>query len=212
MINVNWLKQNLPTSSIIFIIGSADLLGEAKIIKETVKNSKMYAFDCEKFWLEHNLRVALELGIHYFHTAVFSENSKKMFTPSISADGESHPWSGSFYKDIWPGSTKIYGEPYEVSTIRLDTFCDTFNIYPDFMFIDAEGSEYDILSSLGNIRPKVIWTEIFGFNSYATNKTLDQFTELMNMLGYKHIYTNEHNTDSLYCLDTFEHMDYYEAI
>lgn len=222
MMNMNWLKENFPQDSNIFVIGCAGLAEEGVSIKRALKHSTVYAFECENFWLERNMEIALNEGIHYFHTAIFSENSTKMFTPSILEKGQPHPWSGSFYKDIYTESKKVYGEPYRVTTIRLDTFCNRFNIKPDFIFMDVEGSEYEILTALGDIRPKAIWTEIAGFVSYETNRTFDEFDDLMNTLGYSLIYPKENgdnrpawargSADALYCLNTFEHTDYEETI
>ena len=213
MINMSWLKQNFADNSTIFVVGCADLSGEATQIKNEFKKSKMYAFECSDTWLTRNIDFSLKSGIHYFHAAVFSENSNKMFIPSVSENGESHPWSGTFYKDIYTESKKVYGEPYEVRTIRIDTFCNTFGIEPDFIFVDAEGSEYEVLNSLGDVRPKAIWVEIVGFSSYETNKTFDEFNSLMDILGYNLVYptdeTNPWNSpDALYCLKNFEFTEY----
>lgn len=212
MIDINWVKENFKEDLNIFVVGCADLAGEGATFKYNFKKSKIYAFECENGWLEQNMRTALNRGIYYFQTAVFSENSKKMFIPSVSQAGEPHPWSGSFYKDIEHESTKIYGDPYEVTTIRLDTFCDIFDVTPDFMFIDAEGSEYEILSGLGNIRPKAIWTEILQF-CYDNKKTFEEFDSFMDNLGYKRVYPEvksgcPQDTDALYCLKNFNHTDY----
>jgi FkbM family methyltransferase len=206
MINLYWLKNNFSDDFVIFDIGCAGMHSEIKLFRDKFSNATIYAFDCENYWLEQNLENSIKFGIHYFHVAMDSENSTKKFIPSISENGNVHPYSGSFYKDVAASSNKVYGEPYDVPTVRLDTFCKAFRIKPDFIHIDVEGSEFNILSSMGTVKPKAIWTEIVGFQSYKCEKSFDEFNSMMDNLGYRLVYND--NSDGLYCLNTFKHTEY----
>lgn len=207
MINIDWLKENFEHNLTIFDIGSACIDNEPSYdFRQAFPNAKLYAFECEKYWLPSNIRHSITHGIHYFHVAIDNENSVKKFIPSITDNGNFHPWSGSFYDDISQSSKKIYGEPYDVVTVRLDTFCERFGVTPDFIHMDAEGNEYNIMSALGNIRPKAIWTEIQGFHSYKNGKNIEEFDYLMKQLGYILSYSNEN--DVLYSQANFRCSPY----
>lgn len=206
MINLDWLKNNFSNDFVIFDIGCAGMHSEIELFRNTFSNATIYAFDCENYWLEQNLENSIKFGVHYFHVAMDSENSTKQFIPSISEHGKVHPYSGSFYRDVSTSSKKIYGEPYTVPTVRLDTFCKTFKIKPDFIHIDVEGSEFNILSAMGDVKPMAIWTEIVGFQSYDCKKSFEEFNLMMNNLGYRLVYSD--SNDGLYCLKKFKHSEY----
>lgn len=210
MIDINWLKQNFPEDLTIFDIGCAGMNSEIKCFRNDLPYSKIYAFECADYWLQENIENSIKYGVYYFHIAVHSSNSLKHFIPSQSENGQAHPYSGSFYKDILPYSKKIYGEPYEVTTTRLDVFCKNFNTIPDFIHMDVEGSEFDVISSMGDIRPKAIWTELIGFKSYDVKTNFQDFDFLMQNLGYNLVFEDDH--DGLYCLNSFKHSVYNQRI
>lgn len=202
-INVNWLIENFGgTLMTVFDIGCADITGDSKMFKTCLPKATVYAFDCAETYKEHNLRYAAELGIRYFHCAMSDENGTSTYYPSDQFNGEYHPYSGSVCKPIKTEievGVFVWGEPYTVETIRIDTFCDTYNVTPNFIHIDVQGAEFKVLSNLGKHRPWAIWAEVNEFEGcYETSVTYLDFRHMLTELGYTRIYSN--NVDELFVL------------
>lgn len=207
MVNLEWLKKNFGSSPIIFDIGSSGINTTPKIFRTALPDAVIYAFECSDYWKEENYEVSLRHNIKYFHVAMSDTDGKKMFIPSLTQHGEDHPFSGSFYKDNLPPSYgKVYGTPYEVETIRYDTFCRQHNITPDFIHIDVEGEEYTILSCLGEFRPKCIWAEVVGFGAYHVPHSEEEFNIMLINQGYELVGKTEY--DGLYCLKGYNITPY----
>ena len=212
-LNTKWVLENFSDKPINFFdIGAAQVSGDAIVFKTTLPNATIYAFECAEIYREHNFQFAQWYDIKYFHCAMSDKNGTATFYPSDTYNGNHHPYSGSICKPtmtITSSGEFVWGEPYTVETIRLDTFCDKHNVYPDIIHIDVQGAEYKVLSSMGNYRPLCIWAEVNEFeNCYETNVKYKDFNELMISLGYiKH-----HSTglDELYVLSNLVVTPYYE--
>jgi FkbM family methyltransferase len=210
MINLNWLKKHLPNDCVIFDIGCANIEhGEMVEFRNTFSTAKIYAFECNPYWLKSNIVSSLKYGIFYFHVAMDGVNGVKRFFQSLTQNNTPHHWSGSFYKDIYTESNKVYDTTgIEIPTIRYDTFCKTFGVIPDFIHIDVEGSEYQILQNLDKYKPKFIWAELVGFDSYDCGITREQFDTLLDNQGYKFLGTDNEKHNGLYCLKELEVEEY----
>lgn len=136
----------------------------------------------------------------------------------------------TFLKTIAPGSSSLLnptGEgrshlelsqgPYAFSKVeiveRFEIECQPlaqaieFNARPiDILKIDAQGLEYEILTTLGSHRPFVIKAEVSTVPIYTTQKTLGTVLEYLEGLGYMavrlpfakpHIYARSHGNVSV---------------
>jgi FkbM family methyltransferase len=196
----------------VFDIGSAFIGGDTLLFKNCLPNASIYAFECADVWKERNNQEAAKRGLNYFHVAMSDKNDMVTFYPSAIYNGQSWPFSGSICKpnktEVSSG-TFVWGEPHVVETIRLDTFCDTHNVTPDFIHIDVQGAEYKVLSNMGKYRPWVIWAEVNEFeHCYDTNTTYTAFNQMLNEFGYTKIYSN--NIDELYLLNGLSVTSYIE--
>lgn len=212
-INTNWLIENFGDKPMnVFDIGSAHVDGDAAMFKRLLNNASVYAFECGIVWKERNIQSAIIHGVNYFHVAMSDTNGEVTFYPSSTYNGEIWPYSGSVCKPILTevsSGTFVWGEPYTVETIRLDTFCDTHNVTPDFIHIDVQGAEYKVLSNMGKYRPWAIWAEVNEFeNCYDTNTTHKGFSQMLYDFGYTKIYSN--NLDELYVLKDLSLTPYQE--
>ena len=75
----------------------------------------------------------------------------------------------------------------QVETIKLDTFIEETNIIPDFIKIDVEGSENNLLSGFNSIEkynPKI------AIATYHTRNDRFSFRDYFNSLNYN---IEEHN-------------------
>jgi hypothetical protein len=209
-LNLNWLTENLKPNAIIFDIGCADLHDTIKI-KSAFPSGTFYAFECAKFWHEQNELRAKTHGINYYPVAMADNDGHVDFFPSEELKEENWPWSGSICE---PGTPLIndswkWGNHYRVSCIRLDSFCEKHSVIPDFIHIDAQGAEFKIFKHMGDMRPKMIWSEISEFHMYKTDTTVENYKELMFNLGYSIAYID--NQDALFVLNDYTFTKYIHA-
>ena len=71
-----------------------------------------------------------------------------------------------------------------VDCTTIEQFCSLNNLDLDILKIDVQGSEYEILSKLGNVRPVIIKTEISLEEIYQNQKLLWDVVNLLRPLGY----------------------------
>lgn len=205
-LNFNWIVENFKEKDFIFFdIGSAKFLNAA-IVKQKIPSASCYSFECSDQWLKENASAACNEGVYYFHCAVSDNDGIETFYPSNSLNGQYWPWSGSTCRPLVEKGFE-WGTPYTVNSIRLETFCDRFNVTPDFIHIDVQGGEYKVFSGIGKYRPKCVWAEVSEFEHlYNTGVTAAMFDELMYSLGYIKHY--EYQCDALYCLADFTPTPY----
>ncbi len=100
--------------------------------------------------LKRNILINSLNNISLVNLALFSKSGTiRMFVSS--ADTASGDWS------ISRDSNK---DGIEVQTISLDQFCETNHVLPDFLKIDVEGAEYDVLlggrETIGRSQPTML--------------------------------------------------------
>jgi len=87
------------------------------------------------------------------------------------------------YKEKFPHIEQTT-ESVTVDGLRFDRLCELNNIDEiDFMHMDIEGAEFDALSSMGNIRPKLIFMEMLPnyFEKVEGGKAIEK---LLASFGY----------------------------
>jgi len=202
-INLNFLKENFQYKKIIFFdIGSADLW-DTKAFAETLPNAEIYAFEPLKNHYDICTKRAIEYGVKFFNYAISDINDDVLFYPSQTERNNEQLQSSSIFKRK-PNSNIIYGEPYLVKSVTIETFCNDNNISPDFIHIDVEGAEYNVFKKLGNYRPSAIWIEMIGFRYYENGRNIDSFVHeidyeldtLLKSYGYEIFFEGE--SDFLY--------------
>ena len=205
-LNMNWVKQNFPEDFVFFDVGSMNM-DDSVSLRRVMPKAKIYAFEANNYWLEHNTRRAVDYGINYFQTAVSHIDGTIKYNPSLTQYGNEHPDSGSIFK-INPSNQegKVYGESYDVSSVRLETFCKRINVVPDFIHIDVEGAELKVFQGVGDYKPTCVWAEVVTFDHYLTGTSREEYDNLMRDLGYNKIFDGPR--DSLYCLQGFKVTPY----
>lgn len=204
--NYDWLKENFSQDNVFFDIGAADL-AESVTIRNLFPSAKIFAFECCNDWLTKNLIRSKEHNISYYHKALSDVNGETMFFPSKEFKGQPWSFSGSIFEPDLPLLTDIWkwDNPYFVSCISIDAFCEENNVRPDFIFMDVQGAEYQVLSKLKDIRPKAIWAEITEFSMYKTGTTYEKFVQYMKSLGY---IEHKDKWDSLFVLNSAQLSNY----
>jgi FkbM family methyltransferase len=214
-LNTNWVVDNFKNNDFTFFeIGLAGIVQSVSYkLKEAIPSGKFYTFEAAKYWHEHNIEVAKNIGIEYIQCAVCDTDGEILFYPSLTQNGEPHLWSSSIFQlDMTPGSNtfnKLYGEPYLVKSIKLETFCKEFNITPDFIHIDVEGAEFKVFKNMGEYKPKCIWAEVGAFKHYDTKTNFEEFNSYLESIGYYLVFIDSNNpNDALYCLNEFKITNY----
>ena len=85
----------------------------------------------------------------------------------------------------WSINRRANGDSIQVQTISLDQFCETNQVLPDFLKIDVEGAEYDVLiggrETIGRSQPTML-VELHHFDGdLAANRVPD----LLSMWNYR---------------------------
>jgi FkbM family methyltransferase len=147
-------------------------------------NGKVYSFEptASTYKLLESNTLSVK-NIKSINKAVFSENKEIEFNdygPRYSAMNSFT--AGRFDKEAERGFTKL-----KVKAIKLDDFTFKNNIKPNFIKIDAESAEYDILQGMQKIMKTdkpIITVEVgdFGIRNIKTSKEL---IEYVMSFGYK---------------------------
>lgn len=214
--NINWFLENFSYKNFtLFEIGTADI--ECTVswrTKKILTEANFFLFEAAKFWHQYNFEKALKENLNYYECAVSDIDGEILLYPSLIQNGEPINDSSSIFKlrEVYgfDPKYKIYGDPYLVNSITIETFCKNNNVSPDFIHIDVEGAELKVLKNMGKYLPKCIWTEISGFHHYDTNTTFEEFNNYLESIGYYHVYTTQDGFDSLYFLKGCNISEYYE--
>ena len=175
-------------------VGSRDgLLGFLKPF-EKILNIIFFEPDLEEFnKLQTNYK---NQRVQVFNTALSDTNSKKVLnlTRSRGCSSLLHP-SGHML-----GLLAIEGDgidrfsvddKIEVATQRIDEIFGFPKIDLDILKIDTQGSEFEILSSLGAHRPFLICSECSTTELYKNQKTFFSIGMMLENLGYFPIHLME---------------------
>jgi FkbM family methyltransferase len=121
--------------------------------------------------LQKNVLINKLENIELINLAVFSRSGTIGMSVSPK-DASSGDWSIGRQTD---------GDSIQVQTISLDQFCQAKSVSPDFIKIDVEGAEYDVLiggrETIGECRPTML-IELHHFHGdIATNQVPDLLRE-----------------------------------
>jgi FkbM family methyltransferase len=121
--------------------------------------------------LQKNVVINNLENVELINLAVFSKSGTTSMSVS-SADTSSGDWSIS---------RQTNGDSIQVQTTSLDQFCQARSVFPDFIKIDVEGTEYDVLiggrETIGKSRPTML-IELHHFDGdMAANRVPDLLTE-----------------------------------
>ena len=190
----------------IFDIGACDFR-DSIVLKNQHRTADVYAVEADPTNYSNNYLYAETYGIKTYNFAMSDKTGTTTFYPSLyhTIHKTSFRYAGSIIKPLLKPDTNealnhsvIYDtEGIDIPTKRFDEFCkeiDVKNI--DLLFIDVEGAEYKVMNSLGEFRPKLIFSETahYRLNNYETELNLVEFDKLMFSLGYEIVERLEYDT------------------
>lgn len=185
---------------VIFDVGGCNFI-DSSHFKRNFPNADVYSFEPSVENLHLHANYAQSNNVIVVPTAISDKDGVSTFYNSTSHDG-----AGSTLKPIVKNGTvegihhtgvyyNLIG--YEVQTMRLDTFCKLNNIKNiDYLHIDAQGAEHNVIKGLGEYRPYFIFAETCEFETYESKTTLADFETLLFEMGYEVV--NRFRDDTLY--------------
>lgn len=183
----NYVKSILDKDSpIVFEIGTNDGTDTKEILKYCKGDFRYFAFEPDPRTAE--VVKGIGLPITFVEAAVSSGNGKAKFyqfsdkkdSGDLGAMGPSSLFEPLPY-DHWLPHLKH--EVIEVDTISLDYFCESSRVYHiDFLWIDAQGAEYDILEGGKEILKNTGWIfmEAMKNAQYKNQKTREYLVEKLS--------------------------------
>lgn len=188
---------------IILDIGAADLT-HSFLFKKHIPDCKVFALEPDQTYQPRNVHQSENIGVDYTPGLMSKQDGEVQFYPSVSYKGHAPGhWagSGSIYKPNQEVIDKTYPtlefdqKGYSITSYTWDSFIKLKNIdHVDWLHIDVQGAEYEILEEASLSLPDFIFAETCEFDVYHTGVTRDQFDFMMFNKGYVVIATDETNT------------------
>jgi FkbM family methyltransferase len=192
---------------ILFDVGAYDFI-TGIYFKQWFPKAKVYSFEPDIENIRNHRNSAIDAGIHTYPYALGDKNDVVKFYPSLSIEGRYHKQAGSINKPIIKNGTvdeqiefdrcKFDMNGYDVTVKRLDTVCEENDItHIDYMHIDAQSYEKNIINGIGDVPVKFILTETVNFHQYESNiKHEDEFHTFMLSKNYEIV--QKYKYDTLY--------------
>lgn len=184
--NYNRIFTNLKNNKLL----SLDIGASGGFNKEEQINKKFnkffYVFEIEPIKKEYSKIISKNKK----NIGFWSENKtlKLYITRDFGATSVFKPYVNNFqfiYNDLKNLKNIEIKKTETINCMSINAFCFENNIKQlDYIKIDTQGSEFEILSGLGKYRPLIIKTEAQTLNCYKNINTFDQIIKLLDNLGY----------------------------
>lgn len=161
--NTKWLKQLGINPKVVLELGSFDG-GDTLRFARAFPSARIITVEADPVRVKVVRANLSSTHVEVVNNAVCSENGPvPWFISKIGGevDGQGSLYQHSqVYKEKFP-QVEQSAAPVTVDGLRLDSLCQQNDIHHvDFMHMDIEGAEYGALSSMGNLRPKLIFMEM----------------------------------------------------
>ena len=161
--NTKWLSQLNIEPKVVLELGSFDG-GDALRFARAFPNTRIVTVEADPVRVEVVIKNLAHTHAEVVNNAVcLKDGPIDWYTSKIDGkvDGQGSLYQHSDeYKEKFPHIEQTT-ESVTVDGLRFDRLCELNNIDEiDFMHMDIEGAEFDALSSMGKIRPKLIFMEM----------------------------------------------------
>ena len=184
--NTKWLSQLNIEPKVVLELGSFDG-GDALRFARAFPNTRIVTVEADPVRVEVVIKNLAHTHAEVVNNAVcLKDGPIDWYTSKIDGkvDGQGSLYQHSDeYKEKFPHIEQTT-ESVTVNGLRFDRLCELNNIDEiDFMHMDIEGAEFDALSSMGNIRPKLIFMEMLPnyFEKVEGGKAIEK---LLASFGY----------------------------
>jgi FkbM family methyltransferase len=184
--NTKWFSQLNIEPKVVLELGSFDG-GDALRFARAFPNTRIVTVEADPVRVEVVIKNLAHTHAEVVNNAVcLKDGPIDWYTSKIDGkvDGQGSLYQHSDeYKEKFPHIEQTT-ESVTVDGLRFDRLCELNNIDEiDFMHMDIEGAEFDALSSMGNIRPKLIFMEMLPnyFEKVEVGKAIEK---LLASFGY----------------------------
>jgi FkbM family methyltransferase len=193
--NTLWLAEFGIEPHLIMDIGSYDAF-DAIRFKKDFPQARVIAFEADPDRFATVRRNAAESGVVAVQSAVGLTDGEATWYQAKSADSVSSQGSLFPHAKTFAGFSQAKLAT-KVPVARLETYCRANGIDEiDFAHIDVEGAEYEVLSGLGPLRPKMIFLEMIARETWIGSKSSAELHRLLTRLGY--VLAGDFRSDRLY--------------
>lgn len=192
LFNTGWLEDLQIEPDVILDIGSYDA-GDAIRFKARFPNARVITFEADPRLYGNICKYKDQYGIEAFHGAVCDHDGTASFflaevvaknvENSAGGQGSLRKHTDSYKKTF--GHIRQSEVPTTVPAVTLETWCRTHGVdRVNFVHIDVEGAETDVLRGFGAMRPELIFLETsMGDGWEGTNR--DELFTMLETMGYK---------------------------
>ena len=161
--NIKWLEQLNIVPKVVLELGSFDG-GDALRFARSFPNARIVTAEADPVRVEVVIKNLAHTHTEVVNNAICSKDGPiDWYASKINGkvDGQGSLYQHTDeYKEKFPHIEQTT-ESVTVDGLRFDRMCEVNNIDEiDFMHMDIEGAEFDALSSMGKIRPKLIFMEM----------------------------------------------------
>lgn len=195
--SVSWFPQRLKTAKVIFDIGSFDC-ADALLFKEAYPGADVYAFEGCPYRAKIIQEYINDYSIVFSHMVITNKTGEVDFysarNEGVGRGGTGmgeYDAQGSIYRqsDKYKqrfGHIKQDDKPNKVPAMRIDDFCKENNIkHIDIVHSDVEGSEWELVESLGDMRPSLLLLEFLRDDYWVGQKgNYKELTSLLQKMDY----------------------------
>ena len=182
---VKFLKALKLKNKVVYDVGANAGMFSLFLASSVKSSGKVYSFEPNPICydlLKKNIDLNSFSNVKTYNFAIGAKNytDKLLFDPAWTG-------TGTLNSNIQDNMKNI--EEVKVNVVSMDNFIPEMKIpVPDFVKIDVEGLEYDVLSgmkdTLKNIKPK-LFIEIHGLTYYDKEKNIINIVSLLEKFKYK---------------------------
>jgi len=195
LFNPAWLAEFGIEPRVIMDIGSYDAFDAVRLQKQ-FPQARVIAFEADPDRFAIVDRNAQGSGVTVVQCAVGASDGQRGWYQAKSADGIGG--QGSFFPHTRQFARFSQAKAAnDVHVARLDSYCRGAGIADiDLLHIDVEGAEYEVLTGLGDFRPKMIFLETIARHTWKGAKSSADLHLFLTRAGY--LLAGDFRSDRLY--------------
>lgn len=184
----DWVLENIPKNATIVEAGTYD--GEdTRFFGHHFRKGKIYGFEpVEELYVRSIENTSQYKNVSIEKKALGEKNEKKsIYISNVSGRTSASSSLRTPKEHLTFHENVKFSAKQEVEVVNLDSWCDENKISKlDFMWLDVQGSEYDIIKSSPKIisNTKYLYCEVSLMEMYEGTILYDKFKDNMKQIGF----------------------------
>ena len=184
----DWVLKNIPKDATIVEAGTYDG-GDTRFFGHYFRKGKIYGFEpVEELYARSITNTSQYKNVFIEKKALGERNEKKsIYVSNVSGQTSASSSLRAPKQHLTFHENVKFSEKQEVEVVNLDSWCDENKISKlDFMWLDVQGSEYDITKSSPKIisNTKYLYCEVSLMEMYEGTILYDKFKDNMKQIGF----------------------------